>query len=116
MIRNIIGGDIVTSGQHFVTGKNETSLSVSTRLKMFYGEYFLDVYDGTPWFQEILGKTPQDIAEINVKHRILTAPGVVTITRFNLSLEAVQRNMIVDVDIIDVNSESLNIVLNEEII
>ena len=49
-------GDIATSGIQFIGQAEEIAQTVKTRLKLFLGEYFRDINDGTPWFQQILGK------------------------------------------------------------
>lgn len=117
MIRNFQSGDIVTSGDdQFVTGKESTLHGLAHRLKMFLGEFFLDISDGTPWFQSILGKNPQDIAEINLKQRIITSPDVVGITRFEFSSNAIERKISIDADIVDVNNEIIQLYFNEDII
>lgn len=91
MIRNVQDGDIKTSGLQFVTGNASVGQGVRARLRMFLGESFVDITQGTPWFQRILGKTPQDVAETNIKRRILTAPGVDRIRQFNFDSDRQQR-------------------------
>ena len=46
-------GDITTSGQQFTTEVEEIAQTVKTRLRLFLGEYFRDVTDGTPWWESI---------------------------------------------------------------
>lgn len=112
MIRNFVNGDIVTSGEHFAKGKEATRQGVIRRLRLFLGEYFLDATDGTPWFEGVLGKTRQDFAEAALKRRIITAPGVVGISAFSLTLEPRERRISVQASIIDVNNEQLLIELS----
>lgn len=116
MIRNFVDGDIVTSRYHFLTGKAATANGVMHRLKMFLGEFFLDVSDGTPWFQSILGKSPQDEAEISLKQRILTHPNVVGITDFKFTSDSSIRSITVEASIVDVNNQSVELLLNEDIV
>lgn len=116
MIRNFEDGDIVTSGDNqFLLGKKETANGVRHRLLMFLGEYFLDISDGTPWFQSILGKVPQGVAEINLKQRILTAPGVVAISEFNFETDRNERSISVDCSVVDVNNEQVKLIIDEEL-
>jgi hypothetical protein len=80
---NTITGDIVTSGVQFTSGQDEIAQTIRTRLKLFLGEYFRDITDGTPWFQSILIKngtlTSKDAI---LKQRIIQTEGVNAIVEF----------------------------------
>jgi hypothetical protein len=118
MIRKWDGtaGDIVTSGSdQFLYAKESTGAGVYHRLRIFFGEYFLDITDGTPWFQSILGKAPQDVAEAALKQRIISAPGVIAITAFSFEIEKLTRRITVDCTVIDVNSSAVRVFFDEEI-
>ena len=54
--------------------------AVQTRLNLWVGEWFLDVTDGTPYMQDILGRNTN--YDFEIKARILTTPGVVSITDY----------------------------------
>lgn len=77
-------GDIVTSGVQFISEREEISQTIRTRLRLFLGEYFRNSQDGTPWFQEILGKgstlTNKDAA---IKRRIVQTDGVLRILTYD---------------------------------
>lgn len=109
-------GDLLTSGEPFLAGKEATAAGIYHRLRLFFGEYWLDVTEGTAWFQNVLGKAPQDLAEITLKQRILSAPGVVSITSFSFATDAVTRRITVDCSVLDVNHESIRILFHEELI
>lgn len=109
-------GDLVTHGEPFLTGKGATAAGIYHRLRLFLGEYWLNVADGTAWFQSILGKSPQDLAEITLKQRILSAPGVVSITSFSFTTDAPTRRITVDATVLDVNHESIRILFDEEVL
>lgn len=110
------GGDLVTRGEPFLTGKEATAAGIYHRLRLFFGEFWLDVTEGTAWFQSILGKAPQDLAELTLKQRILSAPGVVSITSFSFTTDAVTRRIVVDCSVLDVNHESIRILFDEEVL
>lgn len=112
MIRNFVDGDIVTSGEHFASGKEATRQSVIRRLRLFLGEFFLDATDGTDWFGGVLGKTRQDFAEATLKRRIITTPGIIGISSFSLTIEQRERRISVQASVIDVNNEQLSIELS----
>ncbi|MBT9428940.1 hypothetical protein JZM30_06510 [Candidatus Symbiopectobacterium endolongispinus] len=116
MIRNFAGGDIVTHGDHFVAGKEATRQGVIRRFRLFFGEYFLNAADGTPWFQSILGKTQVDIAAANIKQRILTSPGVIGLTRFEFNIDQVTRKITIYAALVDINNEQFELLFDEEII
>ncbi|EMI7390952.1 TPA: hypothetical protein ACT1UU_003550 [Klebsiella oxytoca] len=114
MIRNFCGGDIVTSGDHFVTGKEETRQACISRLRLFLGEYFLDATDGTPWFQSILGKASRDIAEANIKQRILGTRGVIAINSFEMTSDTKERKISVVASLTDINNEQFEFLFEKE--
>ncbi len=77
-------GDIVTSGVQFISEREEIAQTIRTRLRLFLGEYFRNSQDGTPWFQDILGKgstlTNKDAA---IKRRIVQTDGVLQILTYD---------------------------------
>lgn len=77
-------GDIVTSGVQFISEREEIAQTIRTRLRLFLGEYFRNNKDGTPWFQDILGKgstlTNKDAA---IKRRIVQTDGVLRILTYD---------------------------------
>ncbi|EPK7771295.1 hypothetical protein [Klebsiella oxytoca] len=114
MIRNFSDGDIVTSGDHFVTGKEETRQACISRLRLFLGEYFLDATDGTPWFQSILGKASRDIAEANIKQRLLGTRGVIAINSFEMTSDTKERKISVVATLTDINNEQFEFLFEKE--
>ncbi|UTC25956.1 phospholipase [Phage vB_KsaM-C1] len=81
-------GDITTQGTQFLTGVEEIEQTIRTRLRLFLGEYFRDITDGTPWFEQILGKgTPMSAREAALRNRILRTPGVVRLTSFSTDFD-----------------------------
>ena len=85
-------GDIVTKGQQFIGSKEEISQTVLTRLRLFLGEYFRDVTDGTPWYEQILGKFQSlSSAEAALRARIANTEGVIRLTYFSASFDEASR-------------------------
>lgn len=81
-------GDIVTSGKQFTTEVEEIAQTVKTRLRLFIGEYFRDVTDGTPWWESILGKEGTlSSKEAIIKSRILRTDGVVRLVSFSTDFD-----------------------------
>lgn len=78
-----VTGDIVTSGKQFITEREEIAQTIKTRLRLFYGEYFRDITDGTRWFENILNKnTTLTGKDAELKRRILQTEGVVNLVSF----------------------------------
>jgi hypothetical protein len=72
----------------------ELQLEVAQRLwvafNFFLGEWFLNLDEGTPWFQRILGKGVSDrdrVIRAVLGQVILTTEGVHAITRFSYSVD-----------------------------
>jgi len=116
VIRRFEDGDIVTSGRQFSRGKDAVAQGVYHRLRMFYGEYFLNVADGTPWFQAVLGKSPEGLAEVLIKERIISAPKVIGISEFRFEPDAAERRIGVQASIVTSDNEVAPVLLAEEIV
>jgi hypothetical protein len=81
-------GDITTSGRQFTTEVEEVAQTVKTRLRLFLGEYFRDVTDGTPWWESILGKEGTlSSKEAIIKNRIIRTEGVTQLIEFNTDFD-----------------------------
>lgn len=80
---NPVTGDIVTSGVQFISEREEIAQTIRTRLRLFLGEYFRNITDGTPWFRDVLGKgAGEPIRQAAIKQRISRTPGVIKLVRF----------------------------------
>jgi len=81
-------GDIVTSGVQFTTEVEEIAQTVKTRLRLFLGENFRDITDGTPWWESILGKAGTlSSKEAIIKSRIIRTEGVIRLTSFSTDFD-----------------------------
>ena len=115
MIRRFENGDIATSGLQFLEGAEATAQAVYHRLRLFLGEYFLNVDRGTPWYQLILGKAPLDAAEIALKRQITTTQGVAGIQDFDLTTDRVNRSLTVTTTIVHTSGQTATVVVEGEI-
>ncbi|MDE1905305.1 MAG: hypothetical protein KGH75_02485 [Rhodospirillales bacterium] len=61
--------------------------AVSTRLKLWAGEWFTDTSDGTPWRTEVLGKYTAATYDTVLKARILGTPGVTQLNSYSSSID-----------------------------
>ena len=94
-------GDIATSGVTFLSGDLEVAQTVKTRLRLFLGEYFRDITDGTDWFGSILSKTTALSAkDAIIRRRIIQTEGVVGITRYRSTFDESTRTFSIDAEIL----------------
>lgn len=94
-------GDISTSGRQFTDEINEVTQTVTTRLRLFLGEYFRDVTDGTPWFEQILGKgSSLEGKEAAIKNRIIRTDGVTRLISFSTDFDIGTRTYTVNAGIL----------------
>lgn len=81
---DVTTGDIVTSGVQFISGQEEIAQTIRTRLRLFLGEYFRNINEGTPWFQSILNKRGTlSNKDAIIKQRILQTDGVTQIIEYS---------------------------------
>lgn len=108
-------GDVDTSNNRFsLTQHNsdeEIALRLMQRLKFFFGEWFLDVSAGVPWFQIIFEKsTSPDIIEGILKDTIIGTEGVITLDRWvPLDYDPKTRLVKVVFDVTTINGNTLYI-------
>lgn len=80
------------SGQDFYTGVDAVAQAIYTRLKLLYGEWWEDISDGLPLFQNILGApgSPQNKQAIDalITERILGTLNVKGINSFTSTIDA----------------------------
>jgi hypothetical protein len=94
-------GDIATSGDQFISRASEIAQTVKTRLGLFIGEYFRDTSQGTPWFQQILGKVENpELRESAIKRVISQTQGVLGISSFNADFDRTGRQFTVSCSIV----------------
>lgn len=84
------------SGANFlVNSPSCVAQSVMTRLQLWEGEWFVDQTEGTPWLQEILGKTSKPIYDLAIRTRVLDTAGVTGIDNYSSTLDDVTRKLAV---------------------
>jgi hypothetical protein len=45
--------------------------AIKTRFELWYGQWFLDTTEGTPWNQSVLGKQRPELYNLAIRQRIL---------------------------------------------
>ena len=94
-------GDIATCGQHFLRDRFAVGQIIETRLRLFLGEYFLDVSDGTDWFAKVLNKQGSlSQTDALVQQRIVRTDKVVGLTRFESSSDIAARSYTLSADVL----------------
>ncbi len=73
--------------------------SVMTRLLLWLGEWFLDINEGTPYMQGILGKYSKSTADVTIQDRVLTTPKVVDIQNYESIKDPENRSLSVQFDL-----------------
>ena len=73
-------------GQNFLVDSPEmVAQSVLTRLRLWSGEWFLDVTEGTPWMTQILGENTKSLYDLAIQSRVLQTQGVTGIKDYSSS-------------------------------
>lgn len=81
-----------TVGKPFLSNSPEAvAQAISTRLKLWRAEFFVDTSDGTPYNEEVLGK--RSSPEAAIRQRILGTPGVTAITAFSSAYDGNTRKL-----------------------
>jgi len=83
--------DLETTGfeLHITEGVEATAQRIKVKLKLFLGEWFLDLLAGIPYYEDILIKNP-DINKVNalIREAILTVPTVLSIETYEYELDS----------------------------
>jgi hypothetical protein len=73
---------------------DDVAQRITTRLRMLFGEWFLDTRDGTPYLQSILIKSPNvDHIRAISRARILGTEGVIGINSLEMDFDHVRRKL-----------------------
>lgn len=96
------GGDY-TFGQSqanfLINSPAAVAQSVTTRLKLWLGEWFLDTTVGTPWLQQVLGKNTQSLYDTAIRTVVLQTVGVLSIEEYTSTLDSQNRSLAVSMTI-----------------
>lgn len=88
------------SGVAIAAGADAVVQTITTRLRLFRGEWWLDTTAGMPWFEEVF-EGGQDLRRIEsaLKTQILATPGVEAILSFDLDFTASTRELSVSFEV-----------------
>ena len=79
---------------------------IETRLKLWAGEWFLDLSEGTPWMSQILGTGTMRLYNAAIRARILGTTGVLSIVSYSSSVNATTRALTVNGEVETIYSEN----------
>lgn len=89
-------GDItLTNGDlTMVVDADAIKQHITTRLRTFFQEWFLDSRRGIPYIQHILVKNPNPtVLDSIFKNAIIDTPGLIQITKFDIDLDKSTREL-----------------------
>ena len=80
-----------------IDGAERIAQQILITLRFFYGEWFLDLTDGTPYLEEILVKTP-NLAHVRqiISEKILSVEGVDSLDSLTLDYDVQKRNLVIE--------------------
>lgn len=67
--------------------------AVKTRFMLWYGQWFLDTTEGTPWIQSVLGRQRPEVYNLAIRQRILETQGVSSIIAFDTTRNTTTRRV-----------------------
>lgn len=70
------------------------ALAVKNRFLLWYGQWFLDKSEGTPWIESVLGRQRPDTYNLAIRKRILETRGVNSIIAFDTTLNTSSRRVL----------------------
>ncbi len=83
-----------TGGDFYQNQPEAVAQAILTRLRLWYGEWFLDVADGMPWNEEVLGKRFKTRnPDGAIKTRILGTEGVQEIVSYSSTFDGNTRSL-----------------------
>jgi len=95
-------GDFMTghgAADFYTDTPNAVAQSVVTRLRLWAGEWFEDVEEGTPYRQKVLGEYKLKTAGAAIKRRIAQTDGVSAVKDFSATFEPEIRKLTVSATI-----------------
>jgi len=73
--------------------------AVLTRLRLWLTEWFLDIEEGMPWVEGVLGKQQQTTADNTIRAHVLETQGVSSITDYGSQFNPDNRTLAVQIEI-----------------
>lgn len=77
----------------YINNPEAVGQAVETRLRLWLGEWFLDITEGTEYQTNVLGTGKSQSAGPVIRQRILETEGVTEIVSFDLTIDANSRQL-----------------------
>jgi hypothetical protein len=79
-----------------VSDRSQVAQNIEIRLRLIYGEWFLNTQIGVPWFEKVFVKNPDlSAVDIIIKSTISETPEVAGIVAYSSSVDGEKRKLIV---------------------
>lgn len=90
-----VDGDLVVDTDvHFTSGLQAVTQEIMIRLKTFRGEWFLDLDEGVPYYQDLLGQKYNEVkARTAFRNEIQKAPYVTKVISLEVSFDRATREL-----------------------
>jgi hypothetical protein len=75
------------STQFYVDQTEAVAQAVDTRLALWVGQWFLNLSEGMPWRQSVVGRQRKAVADAAIRDRIARTLGVLGITDYDSHLD-----------------------------
>lgn len=90
----IVNGDQVLTSDANNNGTHYILQNILQNLRLFYGEWFMDLEAGVPYYQQIMVKNPLlSNVDVILQNAILNTPGVQLLTQYSSSLNQTLRTL-----------------------
>lgn len=80
---------------------------VLMRLRLWTGEWFLNLADGTPWTTQVLGTGTRSLLDAAIRSRIINTPGVLGIASYSSNINTASRVLTVNVTVNTIYSSNV---------
>jgi len=94
-----VGGDMLfghNSRDFLCDSPTTVAQAILTRLKLWQGEWYLNLQAGTPWMQQVLGNSPgTGVPDAVIRQRILGTPYVTDISDYASAFNPSNRTLVV---------------------
>ncbi len=110
VFRIIPAGDLAITNHQIVlvSAVTLTRQKLRSRFKFFLGEWFLDLRQGMPYYRDVFVKNPNiPVIRSLFRRCAIETPGVKSLRRFDLALDAVERELSFDFEAICDGNERL---------